>query len=167
MYVLQSFAAEELKILVDSLLNSLPSLLHKAQSRKIKPVPRVRIAVPQSLELEKSQPASAKELLEVAVQLTEGISEAFDEMFESEQSSAKIPVEESLRDLYNKEVATLRKWKEENEPKMSGKLTPQNKSVWEALEATVFNMTDLLSEFILLGKDQGLLIFSRLYVQSC
>jgi hypothetical protein len=165
--LLKSFAAEELKVLVDSLLSSLPSLLHEARSKQMRPLPRLRIAVSQSLEVEKSHPASAKELLEIAVQLTEGISEAFDEFFENEQPSAKISVGESLRDLYNKEVDTLKKWKEENGPRMSGKLNPQNKAVWEALEATVFNMTDLLSEFSPLDKEQSLLISSRQYVKSC
>jgi hypothetical protein len=164
--VFQKFATEELEILVDSLVNTLPSLLYKAQSQQIQPVPRVRVAVPHSLELEQEQPSSTKELLEISIQLTEEISDAFNEM-SGETTPGKIPVEQSLRDSYNKEVAALRKWKEENGPRMSGKLTPQNKSVWEALEVTVFNMTDLLSGFCPNVLTAMALIFSRQYVRSC
>lgn len=142
----QAFAVGELQILVDSLLNSLPSLLHKSQSQQVKAPSRVRIVVPHSAEAEEEQPASIKELLEVAVQLTASISKAFDEISEDKQSSGKLPIEESLRTLYNREVTALQKWKEANGSKLGGKVTPQNQEVWEALQATLFNMTDLISE---------------------
>lgn len=89
---------------------------------------------------------STKELLEVAVQLTAGISEAFEEMHKDKHSTSRIPVEEALRDLYDKEVTALLKWKEANGSKLGGKMTLQNQGVWEALQATVFNMTNLLSK---------------------
>lgn len=151
----QTFAADELQILVDSLLNSLPSLLHRSQSQQVKAPSRVRIAVPHSVEAKEEQPSSIKELLEVAVQLTAGISEAFDEMSKDKQSLGKISIEESLKDLYNREVTALLKWKEANGSKLAGKVTPQNQEVWEALQATLFNMTDLISKYLLALRGKG------------
>ena len=152
---------------METLLNSLPALLHETRTQQIQQAQRnqraqwVRIAVPHSLDPGRNEPASTKELLEVAVQLTADITEALDEMSEGKESP---PVEESLRELYKKEVATLLKWKAANGAKMGGKLSSQNKSVWEALEATVFNMTDLLSKFIPIVSNHGL-TFSRLYLK--
>ena len=161
----QTFAAAELRILVESLLNSLPSLLHKSQLQQLKAPKTLQNAVSLSIKSKVEQQASTKELLEVAVQLTGGISKAFDEMYKDSHSTSWSPAEESFRDLYNKEVTALLEWKEANGPKLSGKMTFQNQGVWEALQATIFNMTDLLSK-TLFAFCKSELSYTRLLVQS-
>jgi hypothetical protein len=159
----QTFAMAELRILVDTLLSSLPSLLHKSQVQQVKASSRMRNAVTLAKNSEVEQQASTKELLEVAVQLTAGISKAFDEMYKNK--ARRISVAEWLQDLYNKQVASLLKWKEANGSKLSGQITIQNQRVWEALQATIFNMTDLLSE-TLSAFSNNELSYTRFHVHS-
>lgn len=94
----------------------------------------------------KERRASTKELMEAAVQLTADITEAFGEIYKDNASSRTIPVKKSVREIYDKEVKLLLKWKEANDSKLGSKVTSHNKGVWEALQAVIFDMTDLLSE---------------------
>ncbi|KAJ6032646.1 hypothetical protein N7540_003378 [Penicillium herquei] len=159
----RQYIRRELEILVDSLLQTFPSLLPKVRVQEVIPSQRIRIAVPHSLELDKSQSVSADDLLNVALQLIDKITVAFDKMRVADgKMASQVSFDEATMTLFDREVASLRKWKEDNGPKMKGKPTPQNKAVWEVLNETIFNVTNLLSQHTpATNLSQPLLIFCR------
>ncbi|KAH0565085.1 hypothetical protein GP486_001525 [Trichoglossum hirsutum] len=135
--VLFTFAVGEIRNLVNALLNSLPSVLHVASTLEEPSHHRVRIVVPEPLNLIEDRSTAITQLLDVSLQLTATVSNALNQV---EQVPDEADLEESLKSLFDKEAAALRKWREKNGPKMEGKLTShESASVPEILTLYVKN----------------------------
>ena len=136
----------ELQSLVDSLLATLPSLIHKS-SVELRKGPPAKILVPhQTVVSDEDHEGPTRLLLEAAMQLSTAIDKVFDKLSRVLRPAGENWIDESLIEHFKKETAQLLQWSQTNASKLSERLAPRSPEVREALQATVFDMTDLLSE---------------------
>ena len=125
-------AIEELKILVNTLLSCVSSILRQAQIQRIRTPTRVQLGVPKSINLKEDQSATIKALLGVSTQLAGDIIDGL--------GNSK------LENMFVEGAGLLRKWIKKNEVKMGGKLTSRNPAIWTAIAENVFNVINLLCQ---------------------